>query len=43
MYEPDWAWALYLEKGAVGVGHKQQARFSAWAVRTAAEDTGGVL
>jgi hypothetical protein len=33
MYEPDWAWALYLDKGAVGVGQKQQARFSVWAVR----------
>lgn len=32
MYEPDWAWALYVDKGAVGVGHKQQARFHAWAV-----------
>jgi hypothetical protein len=43
MYEPDWAWALYLEKGAVGVGHKQQARFSVWAVRAAADDTAGLL
>lgn len=42
MYEPDWAWALYLDKGAVGVGHKRQARFSAWAVRTDASDTGGL-
>jgi len=33
MYEPDWAWALYLDKGAVGVGHKLQGRFSVWAVR----------
>jgi hypothetical protein len=32
-FEPDWAWALYLDKGAVGVGHKRQARFSVWAVR----------
>jgi len=31
-YEPDWAWALYLDKGAVGVGQKSQARFHAWAV-----------
>jgi hypothetical protein len=37
MYQPDWAWALYLDKGAVGVGQKQQGRFSAWAVR------GGVI
>jgi len=33
MYQPDWAWALYLDKGAVGVGHKGQAAFSVWAVR----------
>jgi hypothetical protein len=32
-YEPDWAWALYLDKGAVGVGNKRQAAFSVWAVR----------
>jgi len=48
LYEPDWAWALYIDKGAVGVGHKQQARFSAWAVREArvppmdAHDTGSL-
>jgi hypothetical protein len=35
MYEPDWAWALYLDKGAVGVGHKLQAAFSVWPVRDA--------
>ena len=33
MYEPDWAWALYLTKGAVGIGRKQGTYFSAWAVR----------
>jgi Protein of unknown function (DUF1566) len=33
MYQPDWAWALYLDKGAVGVGQKGQAAFSVWAVR----------
>ncbi len=32
-YETDWAWALYLDKGAVGVGHKPHARFWAWPVR----------
>ena len=32
MFEPDWAWALYLTKGAVGVGQKCGAHFSAWAV-----------
>ncbi len=38
LYEPDWAWALYLDKGAVGVGQKRQARFHAWLVRD--RDTG---
>jgi hypothetical protein len=33
MFEPDWAWALYLTKGAVGVGQKKGAYFSVWAVR----------
>jgi len=33
MFEPDWAWALYLNKGAVGVGRKGYARFHAWAVK----------
>lgn len=32
LYEPDWAWALYLDKGAVGVGQKCFARFYSWAV-----------
>jgi hypothetical protein len=32
LFEPDWAWALYLDKGAVGVGQKRQARFYVWAV-----------
>jgi hypothetical protein len=32
LYEPDWAWALYLDKGAVGVGQKSFARFYVWAV-----------
>ena len=32
MFEPDWAWALYLLKGAVGVGQKRGAHFAAWAV-----------
>ena len=33
LYEPDWAWALYLDKGAVGVGMKRFARFHVWAVK----------
>ncbi len=32
MFEPDWAWALYIMKGAVGVGQKRGAHFSVWAV-----------
>lgn len=31
-FETDWAWALYLHKGATGVGHKRGAAFHAWAV-----------
>ncbi len=33
LYEPDWAWALYLDKGAVGVGMKKHAKFHVWAVK----------
>ncbi|MFH1820102.1 Lcl C-terminal domain-containing protein [Thiobacillus sp.] len=33
LYEPDWAWALYLDKGAVGVGQKSQAHFHVWPVK----------
>jgi len=32
MYEADWAWVLYLDKGAVGVGQKQIANFFVWPV-----------
>lgn len=32
MFEPDWAWALYLAKGAVGVGQKWGPHFFVWAV-----------
>lgn len=31
-FEPAWAWVLYLQKGAVGVGHKPGATFHAWPV-----------
>jgi len=34
LFEPDWAWALYLDKGATGVGQKRLAEFSVWAVAT---------
>lgn len=37
-FETDWAWALYLNKGALGVGHKEAARFYVWMVCDA-EDT----
>ncbi|OAG28517.1 Lcl C-terminal domain-containing protein [Thermodesulfatator autotrophicus] len=32
-YEPTWAWALYLTKGATGVGLKEGKHFYVWAVR----------
>lgn len=32
MFEPDWAWALYLTKGAVGVGQKWGGHFHVWPV-----------
>jgi len=31
-YETDWAWALYLDKGAIGVGQKSGRYFHVWAV-----------
>lgn len=36
-FETDWAWALYLHKGALGVGHKRDALFSVWPVRVLGE------
>ncbi len=35
LFEPDWAWALYLDKGAVGVGQKKDPHFHVWPVRDA--------
>jgi len=32
-FEPDWAWALYLDKGALGVGFKKKPEFYVWPVR----------
>lgn len=32
MFEPDWAWALYLTKGATGVGQKRGPHFYVWPV-----------
>ena len=37
MSEPDWAWALYRTKGAIGVGQKRGAHVSVWAVCDAHE------
>jgi hypothetical protein len=31
-FEPDWCMALYMYKGAVGVGQKKDENFSVWAV-----------
>lgn len=39
-YEPDWAMALYLNKGAVGVGHKTRGDlFLTWAVHGPTQET----
>lgn len=35
LFEPDWAWALYLDKGAVGVGQKVGKHFHVWPVQDA--------
>ena len=32
-FETDWAWVLYLDKGACGVGYKPDPTFWAWPVR----------
>jgi hypothetical protein len=32
IFESDWAWALYLDKGAVGVGQKSGRHFHVWGV-----------
>jgi len=37
-FETDWAWVLYLDKGACGVGHKPGKTFYVWPVTTL--DTG---
>lgn len=31
-FETDWAWALYLNKGALGVGYKPTTQFAVWPV-----------
>lgn len=40
MFEPDWAWALYLQKGALGVGQKKGPYFFVWGVRDYTEGDG---
>ena len=35
VYEPRYAWVVYLQDGAVGVGYKKRPEFGAWAVRGA--------
>jgi len=37
-FETDWAWALYLDKGATGVGHKKSAAFHIWPVADARQE-----
>lgn len=36
-FEPDWAWALYFNKGATGVGFKRQDGFHLWPVASRAK------
>lgn len=38
LFEPDWAWALYADKGAIGVGQKCGTHFFVWAVRDVEDD-----
>ena len=38
MFEPDWAWALYAEHGAIGVGQKAGRHFWVWPTRGATRD-----
>lgn len=33
VYEPRYAWVVYMQDGAVGVGYKKHPEFHAWAVR----------
>ena len=32
VYETDWSWVLYLDKGALGVGYKPEKTFYVWLV-----------
>lgn len=40
-FETDWAWALYLDKGALGVGHKPGRNFYVWPVTSAQDSARG--
>lgn len=40
-FEPDWAWALYLNKGATGVGFKPDNGFHLWPVASKIESPAG--
>lgn len=40
-FETDWAYVLYLTKGAVGVGFKKNADFALWPVRSVTSDIPG--
>ena len=37
-FETDWAWVLYLDKGACGVGYKPDATFHVWPVMETKDD-----
>jgi hypothetical protein len=39
-FEPDWAWVLYLNKGALGVGIKYEKSFHVWPVAPAWTEPG---
>ena len=36
-FETDWAWVLYLHKGAIGVGYKKRKTFAVWPICDPAE------
>ncbi len=37
-YEKDWSFVLYMDKGAVGVGYKQNRDFYLWPVHAQVEN-----
>ncbi|MGD8714412.1 MAG: DUF1566 domain-containing protein [Desulfobacterales bacterium] len=42
-YEPRYAWVVYMQDGAVGVGYKKYAEFHALAVRCGGTQTNFIL